>query len=68
MQLAKEITEELNIEQQLWFIDFEQNRIWMKEKNSNIVKKLEELRKQLLNYVQPRIAWEVTLLEINLID
>ena len=28
-------------------------------------KKLEDLRKQLLNYVQPRLAWEVTLLEIN---
>jgi len=68
LKLAKEITDELNIEQQLWFIDFEQNRIWMKENNSNVVKKLEELRKQLLKYVQPRLAWEVTLLEINLID
>ena len=68
LQLAKEITDELNIEQQLWFIDFQQNRSWIKEKNSNIVKQLEELRKQLLKYVQPRLAWEVTLLEINLID
>ena len=65
LKLAKEITDELNIEQQLWFIDFEQNRIWTKENNSKIIKKLEELRKQLLNYVQPRLAWEVTLLEIN---
>ncbi len=68
LKLAKEITDELNIEQQLWFIDFHQNRIWRKEKNSIIVKQLEELRKQLLNYVQPRLAWEVTLLDINLID
>jgi len=66
--LAKEITDELNIEQQLWFIDFQQNRAWIKEKNSNVVKQLEELRKQLLKYVQPRLAWEVTLLEINFID
>ena len=66
LKLAKEITDELNIEQQLWFIDFEQNRIWSQKNNSNIVKKLEDLRKQLLNYVQPRLAWEVTLLEINL--
>ncbi len=68
LQLAKEITDELNIEQQLWFIDFQQNKTWIQERNSNIVNKLEELRKQLLKYVQPRLAWEVTLLAINLID
>ncbi|WP_413389640.1 DNA polymerase III subunit delta' [Prochlorococcus marinus] len=67
LKLAKEITDELNIEQQLWLVDFEQNRFWIKKNNSNTVKKLEDLRKQLLNYVQPRLAWEVTLLEINLI-
>ncbi len=67
LKLAKEITDELNLEQQLWFIDFHQNRIWRKEKNPTLVKKLEELRKQLLNHVQPRLAWEVTLLEINFI-
>ena len=67
LKLAKEITDELNIEQQLWLVDFEQNRAWIKNNNSNTVKKLEDLRKQLLNYVQPRLAWEVTLLEINLI-
>ena len=68
LQLAKDITDELNIEQQLWFIDFQQNRAWTKQKNSNTVKRLEELRKQLLKYVQPRLAWEVTLLDINLIN
>ena len=65
LKLAKVITDELNIEQQLWFISFQQNRIWEKENNSNMVQKLEDLRKQLLTYVQPRLAWEVTLLEIN---
>ena len=68
LKLAKEITDELNIEQQLWLIDFQQNKAWTKEKNSNVVMQLEELRKQLLKFVQPRLAWEVTLLEINLID
>ena len=68
LKLAKEITDELNIEQQLWLIDFQQNRAWIKEKNSNIVIQLEELRKQLLKFVQPRLAWEVTLLEINFLN
>ena len=68
LQLAKEITDELDVDQQLWFIDYQQNRAWVKEKNLIIVKRLEELRKQLLKFVQPRLAWEVTLLEINLIS
>ena len=68
LKLAKEITDELNMEQQLWLIDFQQNRIWIKEKNSYLVEKLEQLRKQLIGYVQPRLAWEVTLLEVNMID
>ncbi len=68
LKLAKKITDELNIEQQLWYINFQQNIIWEKENNSKIVKQLEELRKQLLTYVQPRLAWEITLLEISLIS
>jgi len=68
LQLAKEIADELNIEHQLWLIDFQQHRAWIKERNSDMVKHFEELRKQLLKYVQPRLAWEVTLLEINLIN
>ena len=68
LKLAKEITDDLNIEQQLWLINFQQNIFWERENNSTIVKKLEELRKQLLTYVQPRLAWEVTLLEINFND
>ena len=68
LSLAKVITDELDIEQQLWFIDFQQNIIWEKENNTKIIQKLEELRKQLITYVQPRLAWEVALLEINLRD
>ena len=65
LKLAKEITDELNIEQQLWLINFQQNRIWEKENDSISIQKLEELRKQLLTFVQPRLAWEVTLLDMN---
>tara|TARA_Y100001968_G_scaffold65153_1_gene55846 strand:- start:744 stop:1703 length:960 start_codon:yes stop_codon:yes gene_type:complete len=68
LKLAKEITDELNIEQQLWLIDFEQNKSWQKDRNSNLVKKFEELRRQLISHVQPRLAWEITLIEINLKD
>ena len=68
LQLAKEITDELDLEQQLWLIDFQQNRAWIRDKNEKKVKQLEELRKQLLKFVQPRLAWEVNLIEMYLID
>ncbi len=66
--LAKEITDELNLEQQLWLINFQENIIWAKERNAYIVNKLEELRRNILSFVQPRLAWEITLLEISLIS
>ena len=66
--LAKEITDELNIEQQLWLINLQQNRFWEKENDIKSIKKLEELRNQLLSYVQPRLAWEVTLLELDVLN
>ena len=65
LKLAKEITDELNLDQQLWLIDFQQNRIWEKDNDSNIVKLFENLRRQLLTHVQPRLAWEINLLQIN---
>ena len=68
LKLAKTITDQLDIEQQLWLINFQQNILWEKENDSNTINKLEILRKQLLCYVQPRLAWEVTLLEINYIN
>ena len=40
--------------------------IFSEDRDVNVVKQLEELRKQLLKHVQPRLAWEVTLLEIKL--
>ena len=65
LKIAKEISENLTIDQQLWLINFQQNRAWEKGNDSIIVMLLEELRRQLLSHVQPRLAWEVTLLEIN---
>tara|TARA_Y100001968_G_scaffold300255_1_gene311517 strand:- start:506 stop:904 length:399 start_codon:yes stop_codon:yes gene_type:complete len=65
LKLAKEITDELNIDQQIWFINFQQNKMWEKENDFKTVQILEELRRQLISFVQPRLAWEVALLEIN---
>ena len=40
LSLARNVTETLNIDQQLWFINFQQHMIWEKENNSNLVKKM----------------------------
>ena len=48
LKLAKEITDELNIEQQLWLINWLQQNLWLQETNPKPLKQLEELRSQLL--------------------
>ncbi len=62
--IAKKITDELSSENQLWLINWLQQSFWIESLNPNYMKKLEKLRFQLLRYVNPRIAWEVTLIEL----
>ncbi len=64
LSLAREVTENLDIEQQLWIIDWLQHNIWNKNMNSQKIKQLELLRKHLMSFVQPRLAWEVALLKL----
>jgi DNA polymerase-3 subunit delta' len=62
--LARDLTEALDGEQQLWLINWLQQHFWREQKNDQILRKLERLRVQLLSFVQPRLAWEVTLLNL----
>ncbi len=64
LALARDLTECLDGEQQLWLIDWLQNHIWLQTNDPKILKRLERLRSQLLAFVQPRIAWEITLIEL----
>ena len=45
----------INLIQQIW---------WKKTMDSELIKKLENLKKLIKNRIQPRLAWEVTLLKI----
>ena len=65
LSLAKEISETLDIEQQIWLINWLQQNIWMKKINAKKIKRLEKLRFQLGCFVQPRLAWEIALLEMS---
>ena len=41
---------------------------WGKTKNVDIVKKLEKLKSHITKKIQPRLAWEITLLKISTKD
>ena len=68
LKITKLISEELDIDQQMFLINFVQQKYWAKTRNKNIVKKLEDLKVYLKGFVQPRLAWEVTLLKIAIED
>ena len=68
LKITKIISEELDIEQQMFLINFMQQKCWAKTKNKHIIKKLENLKVHLKSFIQPRLAWEVTLLKIAIED
>ena len=68
LKISKIISEELEIDQQIFLINFLQTKCWEKTLNQNIVKKLEDLKVYLKSFIQPRLAWEVTLLKIAIED
>ncbi|MBW4565155.1 MAG: DNA polymerase III subunit delta' [Mojavia pulchra JT2-VF2] len=64
LELAKKIDKELDTEAQLWLIDYLQNSYWQQWYQQGIIKQLEQARKFLLCYAQPRLVWECTLLSL----
>ena len=68
LKITKIISEELDFGQQMFLINFVQQKYWAKTKNRNIIKKLENLKVYLKGFIQPRLAWEVTLLKIAIED
>jgi DNA polymerase-3 subunit delta' len=65
MALARDLTEALDAEQQLWLLNWWQLALWRKFQQPAVLRRLERLRSHLLSYVQPRLAWEVALLELG---
>ena len=65
LKLAKKITDEISSYNQIWLISLLQQLFWIKNYNSPIVKRLEKLRIQLFSFVNPRLAWEIALIEIS---
>lgn len=65
LDLAREVSEGLEGDQQLWLLDWWQTWLWQQHRNQRQMARLEVLRKHLVGHVQPRLAWEVTLLELG---
>ena len=64
LELARELSESLDGEQQLWLIDWWQLALWRRRADPLPLRRLERLRQQLRADVQPRLAGEVALLDL----
>jgi DNA polymerase-3 subunit delta' len=64
LHLARDLTEALDGEQQLWLLGWWQWMLWRSQRQVGPQRRLERLRGHLRSYVQPRLAWEVALLDL----
>ena len=65
LALARDLCESLDGQQQLWLIDWWQQKLWRCGAGHDPMHRLEVLRRHLLGFVQPRLAWEVALLDLS---
>jgi len=69
LELARAIDKTLDLETQLWLVDYLQHAYWEQFLLGKIPRSplphLEKVKKFLLCYAQPRLVWEVTLLQIS---
>ncbi|ABV49765.1 DNA polymerase III, delta prime subunit [Prochlorococcus marinus str. MIT 9215] len=68
LEICQLISEELEIYQQIFLVNFIQTIWWRKLKNIRLVKKLENLKYFLRKNIQPKLAWEITFLKISMED
>ncbi|WP_246559610.1 DNA polymerase III subunit delta' [Leptothoe kymatousa] len=63
LELGRQIAQTLEPESQLWLLEYLQQNRWQRGQVQGM-EQLELARKQLLRYVQPRLVWEVTLMNL----
>lgn len=67
LELAREISKNLDTQGQLWLVDYLQHNLWQRQDSlggygKGYLESLEKARRCLLSYVQPRLVWECTLM------
>ena len=67
LEVARDISKNLDTEAQLWLIDYLQHYYWRQQVYGvEFLQHLETARKYLLSYVQPRLVWECTLMAMKI--
>lgn len=64
LELARQVAQ-LELETQLWLIDYLQQRYWQQTGRSKLLEALETARRSLQAFAQARLVWEVTFLTIS---
>jgi len=64
LDLAREISQTLDLETQLWLVDMIQHHLWQTHRNIDDAQAWEAARLHLKQYVQPRLVWEVAFLTL----
>ena len=64
LDLARQIVRSLDGETQLWLVDYLQQHYWQQQQ-PYYLSLLENTRRMLLQYVQPQLVWEVTLMKMQ---
>ncbi len=62
LMLAREITQQLELDHQLWLIDYLQQYYWQQNRSPTTARTWEIAKRYLRSYVQPRLVWENLLL------
>ncbi|WP_448169527.1 hypothetical protein [Leptolyngbya iicbica] len=62
LDTARQVSKELDIESQLWLVDYLQHMTWEQQRSPQPLQALEQARIHLRRFVQPRLVWEVTLM------
>lgn len=64
LNLAHDITTQIDSPTQLWLVDYLQYYYWQQERQISLMATWETTRRCLLSYVQPRLVWECALLKL----
>ena len=66
LTLAKNITSDLNLNQQEFLLNYIQRNWWTQTKDKRIARILENIKNNINSNIQPRISWEVGLLKLRI--
>lgn len=64
LERGREIAKMLDVEAQLWLADYLQQCLWHRAGSVEALWTLEQVKGYLKRYCQPRLVWEVTLMEL----